>query len=75
MEGHLEAFGDDWLYLVIGFGVGFALAILVYFTSESEKPPKYCFMFSIVGLVNSLIWLNFVAESLITLILVNLEFI
>lgn len=54
-----------WAFLII---VGAGLALLVFFTSENRKKPKYHAVFGYIGFLVSLVWIYVIAGEIVGLL-------
>jgi len=60
---YAKAFGAfNWIYIILI--EGFIFAIIIFCTSHRNQLPSYSLIYSIVGFIMSIIWINLVADYL-----------
>ncbi|XP_053324935.1 mitochondrial sodium/calcium exchanger protein [Spea bombifrons] len=61
----IEGVMPVWAVVTI---LGALLALLVFFTTKNEEPPKYHFIFSFVGFLASALWISAAAREVVNLL-------
>ncbi|XP_040207835.1 mitochondrial sodium/calcium exchanger protein isoform X2 [Rana temporaria] len=54
-----------WALLLI---IGTPLAVVIFFTTKNDQPPKYYFLFSFFGFIASALWISAAATEIVNLL-------